>query len=199
MTGFVEDSLPLPERMLSGRDALLGRVIAAETERWPHTSTENPISGLVRIVIAQQVSTRLACRLADRVRSAYPSLGLGEFAVIPDVARLREFGLPEGRARCCVEIVRNSESILENVRAGTTWEEALSGIKGIGPWTICVFRIMVLRDADVIPSGDVGLERAVAQLYGRRSNLERLSNRWKPFRSVACWYLWRTLGNDQLG
>jgi DNA-3-methyladenine glycosylase II len=58
---------------------------------------------------------------------------------------------------------------------------------------------MVLRDPDVLPSGDIGLERAIANVYGRRHSVERLGENWRPFRSVACWYLWRTLGNEQLG
>jgi DNA-3-methyladenine glycosylase II len=51
----------------------------------------------------------------------------------------------------------------------------------------------------VLPLGDVGLERAVANVYGNGSSVEHLSKAWRPFRSVACWYLWRTLGNEQLG
>lgn len=108
-------------------------------------------------------------------------------------------GLPEGRADCCVAIFQRAEDILGKVRQGRPWEEALAGIKGIGPWTRSVFRIMVLRDPDVLPIGDVGLERAIAGAYGRPLSVEHLGEKWRPFRSVACWYLWRTLGNEQLG
>lgn len=193
------EALPLPERVLSERDPVLARVIAHESARWPQTATEHPIAGLVRIVIAQQVSTRVACRLAKRVKTAHPFLGLAGTRDLPDIAELRAMGLPERRAQCCVDILRSSESILARVKAGRAWDEALSGIKGVGPWTITVFRIMVLRDADVLPLDDVGLERAVAQVYGGERSLDRLSDSWRPFRSVACWYLWRTLGNEQLG
>jgi DNA-3-methyladenine glycosylase II len=58
---------------------------------------------------------------------------------------------------------------------------------------------MVLRDPDVLPLGDVGLERAVANVYGGSHHVEELAENWRPYRSVACWYLWRTLGNKQLG
>jgi DNA-3-methyladenine glycosylase II len=112
---------------------------------------------------------------------------------------LRSFGIPESRARCCITVIQRSEEILGNVARGQTWEQALAGVKGIGPWTIAVFRIMVLRDPDVLPLGDVGLERAIRNVYGRRRNVQRLGEKWRPFRSVACWYLWRTLGNQQLG
>lgn len=72
-------------------------------------------------------------------------------------------------------------------------------IKGIGPWTLSVFQIMVLREPDELPIGDVGLERAIVSLYGGSACAVELGDNWRPFRSVACWYLWRTLGNEQLG
>lgn len=117
----------------------------------------------------------------------------------PEPVFFRSFGVPQRRAECCVEIIRRSDAILAKVQDGQPWEQALAGIKGIGPWTISVFRIMVLRDPDVLPLGDVGLERAIRNVYGRPRNVERLGEKWRPFRSVACWYLWRTLGNQQLG
>lgn len=64
---------------------------------------------------------------------------------------------------------------------------------------LSVFRIMVLREPDVLPMSDVGLERAIAKVYGEDHDVTRLGEQWRPFRSVACWYLWRALGNEQLG
>jgi DNA-3-methyladenine glycosylase II len=190
---------PEPERFLSSCDPKLGRLIDLTRVRWPYHATENPIWGLIRIVMAQQVSTLVACRLAERAKSSHPTLANPSPASVPEVASLRALGLPESRARCCAEIVRRSEEILNRVQEGQSWAEALAGIKGIGPWTVSVFRIMVLRDPDVLPLGDVGLQRAVATVYGKRRSVERLGETWRPFRSVACWYLWRTLGNEQLG
>ena len=149
--------------------------------------------------MAQQISTQAACRLAERVKGAYPSLSEPRNDRVPEVASLRTFGLPAPRARCCIDILTKSEEIRAKVRQGEPWENALGGIKGIGPWTLAVFRIMVLRDPDVLPMGDVGLERAIASVYGRARSVTRLGQKWRPFRSVACWYLWRTLGNEQLG
>lgn len=187
------------EQFLSTRDCILGGIIASQTICWPTNPTEDPIWGLLRIVMAQQVSTAVACSLAKRVKNAYPDLAAGSRDNLPDNAALRAFGLPERRAQCCVEIVRRSEEILDRIQQGELWEQALAGIKGIGPWTVSVFRIMVLRHPDVLPLGDIGLQRAIANVYGRPRNVERLGKKWKPFRSVACWYLWRTLGNEQLG
>jgi DNA-3-methyladenine glycosylase II len=188
-----------PERVLSYQDCTLAEVIASQVERWPRNPTEEPIWGLLRIVMAQQLSTRVACRLAERVKATYPKLTAPSPAAVPDRASLRAIGLSERRAQCCVDVVQRSTEILGNVRQGQSWEQALSCIKGIGPWTVSVFRIMVLREPDVLPLGDVGLERAVTQVYGGKRDVALLGEAWRPFRSVACWYLWRTLGNDQLG
>jgi DNA-3-methyladenine glycosylase II len=188
-----------PEPFLSSRDSTLGEVIASQFARWPSHPSEDPVWGLVRIVMAQQISTQVACRLAERLKSAYPQITKPPPAILPEVASLRAMGLPERRAQCCVTILQRSEEIRGKIQEGGPWEEALAGIKGIGPWTLSVFRIMVLRDPDVLPLGDVGLERAIANVYGRPRSVERLGEKWRPFRSVACWYLWRTLGNEQLG
>jgi DNA-3-methyladenine glycosylase II len=195
----VGESFAGAEALLSARDLKLAQVISAQAVRWPNRQTEDPIWGLVRIVMAQQVSTVMACRLAERAKAACPQLLTPSPEAVPDPASLRAIGLSQRRAHCCAEIVRRSEEVLSKVQKGQTWEEALAGIKGIGPWTVSVFRIMVLREPDVLPLGDIGLERAIANTYGRHRNVERLGKTWRPFRSVACWYLWRTLGNEQLG
>lgn len=192
-------ALPTAERLLSARDRTLAMVIASQQARWPARATEEPIWGLIRIIMAQQISTSVACRLAERVKSAYPMLTTPSPATIPDLKYLRTLGLSERRAQCCITVLQQSEEIRTKVWQGQPWEHALAGIKGIGPWTLSVFRIMVLRDPDELPSGDVGLERAIANIYGRARCVERLGAKWRPFRSVACWYLWRTLGNEQLG
>jgi DNA-3-methyladenine glycosylase II len=188
-----------PELVLSARDPILFQVISSLSERWPAEPTEDPIWGLLRIVMAQQISTIVACRLAERVRTAFPDILAGAPHATPSVRDLRAFGLPERRAMCCIELLNRSQEILANVKRGQSWEVALRGIKGIGPWTISTFRVMVLRDPDVLPLGDVGLERAISNAYGVSGNVEELGEKWRPFRSVACWYLWRTLGNEQLG
>jgi len=151
------------------------------------------------MIIAQQISTRAACRIADRVISEYPTITTSSPPALPDWKPLRELGLSERRAQTCIAVLQRSEEIRANVMQGKSWEEALVDVKGIGPWTLAVFRIMVLRDSDVLPLGDVGLERAIANIYGSDHRVEHLSETWRPFRSVACWYLWRTLGNEQLG
>src|SRR5260370_41114883 len=145
------------------------------------------------MVMAQQISTGVACRISERLKAAHPQLARQSPADTPNIAQLRSFGLPERRAECCVNILRQSDEIRARVQQGQPWEEVLAGIKGIGPWTLSVFRIMVLREPDELPRGDVGLQRAIANVYGKTHRVERLGKTWRPLRSIAFWDLWRTL------
>ena len=199
LTNPTTDFLPLPERWLSTRDGILAKVIMSQEARWPARATEDPVWGLLRIVMAQHLSTTMACRLAQRVKAVYPTLGTTSHTTRLDMERLCAIGLSKQRAQCCVAIEWNSKQILADVACGRAWEDVLRGIKGIGPWTVAVFRIMILREPDVFPLHDVGLERAVAIVYGTTSGIEHIVENWRPYRSVASWYLWRTLGNEQLG
>src|SRR5208283_2744589 len=97
--GIIE-TLPGPETYLSATDAALAGVIASQPTRWPSQPTENPIWGLIRIVMAQQVSTHVACRLAERAKSAHPQLMTPSPAAVPDPTSLRSLGLSQRRAEC---------------------------------------------------------------------------------------------------
>ncbi len=191
--------LPVPEAHLSVSDPILAKVVETQISRWPSGPTEDVIWGLIRIVMAQQVSTLVACRIAEKAKTTYPHLLEPSPSKAPGAPSFRALGLSQRRAQCCAEIALRSDEIRAKVQDGLTWEQALAGIKGIGPWTIAVFRIMVLREPDVLPLGDAGLERAIEKVYGPSQDVETLGEKWRPFRSVACWYLWRTLGNLQLG
>jgi DNA-3-methyladenine glycosylase II len=71
-------------------------------------------------------------------------------------------------------------------------------VKGIGRWTAEMFLMFRLHRPDVLPVGDLGIVTAVQKAYGLRKRptpdrLRRLAEAWKPYRSVACWYLWRSI------
>lgn len=187
------------EKFLLRQDSVLARLVLVQKARWSSQSDENPILGLIRIVIAQQISTKAARTITSRVLSEFPELTLGNLHTSIQVGDLRSCGLSPRKAACCATIAATASQILARVTRGQTWEEALREIPGIGPWTLSIFRIMILREQDVLPTGDAGLIRAVAMHYGPDADLEELSRVWSPFRSVACWYLWRSLGNPPLG
>ena len=75
---------------------------------------------------------------------------------------------------------------------------ALTQVKGIGRWTAEMFLMFRLHRPDVLPVGDLGIVKAVQRAYGLRKvptpeRLMRIGEAWRPYRSVACWYLWASL------
>ncbi len=76
--------------------------------------------------------------------------------------------------------------------------EHLTQVKGIGVWTAHMFLIFSLRRPNVLPTGDYGVQMAVKKHYNKRKlpkpkDMEKIARAWEPYRSVACWYMWRSL------
>jgi DNA-3-methyladenine glycosylase II len=79
--------------------------------------------------------------------------------------------------------------------------ERLTEVKGIGVWTAHMFLIFALRRPNVLPTGDLGIRNAIRKAYGllelpKPAEMETLSEPWRPYRTVASWYLWRSLEPD---
>jgi DNA-3-methyladenine glycosylase II len=76
--------------------------------------------------------------------------------------------------------------------------EALTRVRGIGPWTVHMLLIFRLGRPDVLPTGDYGVRKGFAKTYNKRSlpspqQLAKHAERWRPWRSIASWYMWRAL------
>jgi DNA-3-methyladenine glycosylase II len=74
----------------------------------------------------------------------------------------------------------------------------LTQVKGVGVWTAHMFLMFTLRRPDVLPTGDYGIQAAMKKYYKKRklpkpAQMEKIAKSWQPYRSVACWYLWRSL------
>ena len=80
--------------------------------------------------------------------------------------------------------------------------DELITIKGIGPWTAEMFGMFYLLESDIFPLKDLGIIRAINQLYCvdevplKIDQVIAISDRWKPYRTVASWYLWRSIDNE---
>ncbi len=190
---------PIPESSLARRDPVLAKLIAKQPEQWSSCEPHDPIWGLIKLIAAQQVSTSMALQVAERLHTRLgpmPDRILRANAIF-DIEELRACGLTARRAACCAEVAARAVEI-RNAITEPGWPELLRGIKGIGPWTLAMFQIAVLRHEDILPERDVGLIRAVRVAYGPDAQIEALAESWRPYRSVACWYLWRSLGNAPL-
>jgi DNA-3-methyladenine glycosylase II len=76
--------------------------------------------------------------------------------------------------------------------------EHLTQVKGVGVWTAHMFLIFTLKRANVLPTGDYGVQMAIKKHYNKRKppepvQMEKIARAWEPYRSIACWYLWRSL------
>jgi len=158
---------------------------------------------LVRAIIGQQISTAAASTIDARLRtlSGEPHDPLRLIAAGEE--SLRSCGLSGVKARYVLnlsEAVRDGE--LPLTRIGTLKDHEikarLTAVKGIGPWTAEMFLIFSLNRPDVLSAGDLGIRVGLRNFYGldqepRPSECERLTEAWRPYRSVAMWYLWRVI------
>lgn len=159
---------------------------------------------LVRSIVGQQLSTKAARTIYGRICALY-----GDRTPTPaqlmatDAQELRAAGLSFSKVaylRDLAERVETGELDLEALPARSDAEvsEMLTAVKGLGQWTADMFLIFHLGRPDVLPVGDLGIRNAARAAYGLRKlpsadRLRRLARPWRPYRSLACLYLWESL------
>jgi DNA-3-methyladenine glycosylase II len=154
---------------------------------------------LLRSIVSQQISTRAAETITGRLEER---MELTPSAIARAHARgLQAAGLSRAKARYVRELARFTlDGGLEDLDAlddhGVV--ERLTSVCGIGVWTAEMFLIFALNRPDVWPIGDGGIQRAARTLYRVRAarSLTRLGERFRPWRSHAAWYLWRSLETE---
>jgi DNA-3-methyladenine glycosylase II len=166
-------------------------------------SGKSMFHNLASAIIAQQLSVKAAETIQGRVmKLTSKPLAPGRFLSV-EIETLRLAGLSKSKAT----YIRNLAMAMEGGLSKSTllrMEDpdaitALTAVKGIGQWTAEMYLIFGLGRLDVVSLGDAGLQRAAREFYnnGKASDglLARISENWKPYRSIACWYLWQSLGN----
>jgi DNA-3-methyladenine glycosylase II len=163
---------------------------------------------LVRAIISQQLSTRAAATISTRFEALFdgPATAAAVAALTDD--RLRGVGLSGQKMRYVRDLshrVLDGSLPLADLDRMTDEEviTALTQVKGIGRWTAEMFLMFRLHRPDVLPVDDLGIVKAVQRAYGLRTQpkpqrLQRLAESWRPYRSVACWYLWASLENTPI-
>lgn len=190
-------TLRAAEQHLSGSCEVIARLIAKHGPCSIAAREFMPFQALVTSIISQQLSAKAADTIKRRVMVTAPNLTPAEFLVVSaDV--LRGAGLSFAKAKYIIELAqRVHDGRLDfnflQCQSDENVIETLVELPGIGRWTAEMFLIFGLRRLDVLAKGDVGLQRATRLLYGEGANLENVGNRWRPYASVASWYLWRHL------
>ena len=166
---------------------------------------------LVEAIIYQQLSGKAAATILGRFRALYP----GRRFPTPDAIlqtpnrRMRSAGLSKQKISYLKDLAaRVADGSVPLRRLALLGDEQIVGhltqIKGIGRWTSEMFLIFCLGRPDVLSPGDLGIRKAVQKAYAYKSlpsprTVERHGRRWKPYRSIACWYLWASVDGDAGG
>jgi DNA-3-methyladenine glycosylase II len=180
-------------RRVLGRDRHMRRLMKALGPA--PVGQRDLFDALTRAVVSQMLSADAARAIMGRLQHR---VGL-EPARLARVQRrtLWKLGLSKAKADCVRTVARRFVAgDLETLPRCSDEEvyERLTAIKGIGRWTAEMVMIFSLGRPDVWPVADAGIQRAVAKLYGvEREGLETFGDRFRPVRSYACWYLWRSL------
>jgi DNA-3-methyladenine glycosylase II len=158
---------------------------------------------LVKSIIYQQLSGRVASVIFGRLAKAVGGKITPANLLKLRPARMRTLGLSGQKTayiRDLARHARNGTVAFDDLAALTDQQvaERLTQVKGIGPWTVHMFLIFALRRTDVLPSGDLGIRNAIRKAYGLAelplaADIEAMAERWRPYCTVASWYLWRSL------
>jgi DNA-3-methyladenine glycosylase II len=163
---------------------------------------------LVRSIVSQQISSQAARSINKRLAALGGEPPQPERLIEIGEANLRPVGLSAAKARYVLslaEAVVSGDVPLEHI--DDTWDdeaviEVLTSIKGIGVWTAEMFLIFALNRPDILPASDMGVRVALKDKHGlaqlpKPRDCYPLAESWRPYRSIATWYLWRAVDTPQ--
>ena len=188
-------------RHLAKRDKALKRLIKAHPEA-EIASRGDAFQTLARAIVGQQISTKAAdsiwARFVDCVGKVTPAN-----VVVREATALRACGFSGQKVAYVKDLANRFAAGEVRPRRWSRMDdeaiiEELVAVKGIGRWTVEMFLMFHLMRPNVLPVGDLGLQRAMERTYNQgkaltRDQMRALGEPWDPYRSVATWYLWRSL------
>lgn len=201
------DDYARARRLLLRRDPVLAAVIRkhgpcglAAAQRADH------FSALVRAITGQQLSTKAAATIHARLAALMPGGVTPESLSRLSDEQMRGVGMSRQKGSYFRDLsakVMSGALPLDALDAMDDEEviAALTQVKGIGRWSAEMFLMFRLHRPDVLPVGDLGIVNAIKRVYGLRKTptadrIRKIGEAWRPYRSVACWYLWRSLDNE---
>jgi DNA-3-methyladenine glycosylase II len=195
----LRDSDPVMARLIDEHGALVRRDLRRERPG-------DAYGALLRSIVGQQLSTKAAASIYGRLIDNF-----GGHAPTPkqllaaDPEEIRAAGLSRPKVAYLRDLAQHVEDgTLELDRLPDLPDEEvteqLTAIKGLGQWTADMFLMFHLRRPDILPVGDLGIRRAVQVEYRMRKlpdpkRLEKVARPWRPYRTLACLYLWSSLDN----
>ena len=193
------------KKELSGNDTLLSKIID-EFEGLELISRGDVFYTLIRSIVGQQISVKAAStvwsRFCKKIGEVKP-----ENILLIDIEELRNCGLSRRKAEYVIGISENwpnYEKIDWETKDDEEIIEELIKLRGVGRWTVEMILIFSLLRPDIFPIGDIGIIRGIERTYnsGEKMSKEQLlsiSEKWRPWRTVACCYMWRTIDPEPVG
>ena len=171
--------------------------------------TKNSYQTLVEAIIYQQLSEASATAITKRFLKLYKKFPTPEQVMNTSDKKLKDTGISgtkinyiKGLSKQIIqkEIDFRKISKLKDEQV----IEELTKIKGIGNWTAQIYLMFCLERKDVFPVGDLGIQKGIRDLFSLKElpnpkTMEKYSARWKPNRSIACWYIWKSQRINSIG
>ncbi|PIR85270.1 DNA-3-methyladenine glycosylase 2 family protein, partial [Candidatus Kaiserbacteria bacterium CG10_big_fil_rev_8_21_14_0_10_45_20] len=161
----------------------------------------NAYSALIRSIVYQQLSGKAAGTILERFLALYGTVPTPEMVLKIPIAKMRSVGLSGQKTDYLRDLSRKFlDGTIEPKKFSKMSDEEirahLIAVKGIGVWTADMFLIFFLNRPDVLPTGDLGIQKGFQELFKLKalpsaSKMEKLAEAWKPYRTIASWYLWR--------
>ncbi len=158
---------------------------------------------LAEAIVYQQLNGKAALTIFKRFSALAGEPLTPEGILKLSDEQLRAVGLSKQKSAYLKDLaVKTRDGLLNFARLPDMSDEEvikhLTQVKGVGVWTAHMFLMFSLRRPDVLPTGDYGVQAAISKHYKKRKLpkphiMEKIAKPWAPYRSVACWYLWRSL------
>lgn len=189
------------KRALAKRDAVLKKLIRKHRDA-EFTSRGDAFQALARSIVGQQISVKAAQSIWNRFKARAGRMAPANVVALTPEA-MRECGLSSQKIAYIRDLATRFHAGEVKPRRWSRMEdeaviEDLTRVKGIGRWSVQMFLIFHLKRPDVLPVGDLGLQRAMERHYNdgeplTRDEMLEIGRAWQPWSSVATWYLWRSL------
>jgi DNA-3-methyladenine glycosylase II len=160
-------------------------------------------SSVAEAIVYQQLNGKAAVTIFKRFAAVAGEPLTPEGILKLSDEQLRAAGLSKQKSTYLKDLAaKTKDGLLNFARLPEMTDEEviehLTQVKGIGVWTAHMFLIFSLRRANVLPTGDYGVQMAIRKYYKKRKlpkprDMEKIARAWEPYRSVACWYMWRSL------
>ena len=195
------------KEFLTHADPKLAKLIL-EHQQYSISSRGEALETLLRSIVGQQISVQAAASVWGKLEKKIGKIK-PENVILMSFEELKSCGLSKQKVQYIINICNHFINF--SIKDHLYWEnrsfesiyDELITIKGVGPWTAEMFGMFYLLEKDIFPIKDIGIIRAMNQIYGEGKplGLEKIiaiSETWKPYRSVACWFLWRSIDNEEV-